>query len=255
MTVYLDVVLLLNFLVDFLLLLGTNRLMGHPLAPGRCALGALLGSVYAGACMLPRLRFLGGWLWRLVSLGGMGCIAYGIDQSALRRSLVFAFLSLALGGLMLCMGGGGFFTVGAAAAGLCLLCLLCFGGRLGRKTLVPVELTYGGKVLHLTALLDTGNTLTDPLTGRPVLVVNWESAGKLTGLTREQLRRPVETMGAIPGLRLIPYEGVGQSGGMLLGLRLGQVRIGKWKGSGLVAFAPEGLSGRDGYQALTGGMV
>lgn len=39
MTVYLDVVLLLNFLVDFLLLLGTNRLMGHPLEPGKCALG------------------------------------------------------------------------------------------------------------------------------------------------------------------------------------------------------------------------
>lgn len=73
MTVYLDVVLLLNFLVDFLLLLGTNRLMGHPLEPGKCALGALLGSVYAGASMLPRLRFLGSWLWRLVSLGAMGC--------------------------------------------------------------------------------------------------------------------------------------------------------------------------------------
>lgn len=255
MTVYLDVVLLLNFLVDFLLLLGTNRLMGHPLEPGKCALGALLGSVYAGACMLPRLRFLGSWLWRLVSLGAMGCLAYGLTHSALRRSLVFAFLSLALGGLMLCLGGGGFFTLGAAAAGLCLLCMVCFGGKLGSQTLVPVELTYGDRMLHLTALLDTGNTLKDPLTGRPVLVVNAQAAEKLTGLTREQLRRPVESMGTIPGLRLIPYEAVGQSGGMLLGLRLAQVRIGKWTGSGLVAFAPEGLSGRDGYQALTGGMV
>ena len=37
MAVYLDLVVLLNYLVDFLLLLGTNRLSGFPLAPGRCA--------------------------------------------------------------------------------------------------------------------------------------------------------------------------------------------------------------------------
>ena len=50
LTVYLDLVMLLNFLVDFLLLLGTNRLSGFPAAPGRCALAAVFGSVYAAGC-------------------------------------------------------------------------------------------------------------------------------------------------------------------------------------------------------------
>ena len=45
MAVYLDLVMLLNFLVDYLLLLGTNRLSGSPMTPGRCALAAVLGSV------------------------------------------------------------------------------------------------------------------------------------------------------------------------------------------------------------------
>ena len=40
MAVYLDLVMLLNFLVDYLLLLGTNRLSGSPMTPGRCALAA-----------------------------------------------------------------------------------------------------------------------------------------------------------------------------------------------------------------------
>ena len=44
MEVYLDLVVILNFLVDFLLLLGTNRLSGFPLAAGRCAAAAGLAA-------------------------------------------------------------------------------------------------------------------------------------------------------------------------------------------------------------------
>ena len=100
---------------------------------------------------------------------------------------------------------------------------------------------------------DTGNLLRDPITGRQVLVVGGDVALELTGLTQEQLRSPVESIGALPGLRLIPYRNVGNSSGFLLALRLQNVKIGKWKGSTLVAFAPEGLSSEGAYQALTGG--
>ena len=48
MEIYLDLVILLNFLVDFLLLLGTNRLSGFPAAIGRCALAAALGALHSG---------------------------------------------------------------------------------------------------------------------------------------------------------------------------------------------------------------
>ena len=111
--------------------------------------------------------------------------------------------------------------------------------------------------MRLTALQDTGNSLIDPLTGRSVLVVGADVAKKLLGLTREQLSMPAEAIvsAGVPGLRLIPYRTVGQAGGMLLGLRLQDVKIGHWKGSSLVAFAPEGLSEEGAYQALTGGVV
>jgi len=82
--VYLDLVMVLNFLVDFLLLLGTNRLAGFPLGVSRCAYGALLGSVYSGACLLNRFRFLGSFLWRLGSLGMMALIAFGCSRSAVK---------------------------------------------------------------------------------------------------------------------------------------------------------------------------
>lgn len=253
MSVYADVVIILNFLVDFLLLLGTNRLCGHPPAPGRGALAAALGGIYGGVCLLPGFAFLGNLLWRLVSLALMAVLAFGCSISALRRGIVFAFLCMALGGVALGIGGNSFWTLVMAAAGVFLLCRMGFRGRIGSREFVPVELGFNGRKMHLTALRDTGNALRDPVTGTPVLVVCAEAATHLTGLTVEQLRRPVESIGAIPGLRLIPYRAVGNAGGMLLALRLPYVKIGAWQGSSLVAFAPEGLSLEGEYQALTGG--
>lgn len=253
MTVYLDGILLLNFLVDFLLLMGAGRLCGYQVKIGRALAAAALGGLYGSCCLLPGFYFLGNILWRTVSLGVMAVIAYGLTLSALRRGIVFAFLSLALGGAVLGIGKGGLPGILGAAGVLCLLCYVGFRGKVGGTTFIPVELSYGEKHLRLTALQDTGNLLRDPITGRQVLVVGADVALELTGLTREQLRSPVESIGALPGLRLIPYRNVGNSSGFLLALRLQNVKIGKWKGSTLVAFAPEGLSSEGAYQALTGG--
>ena len=219
-------------------------------------MAALLGGGYAGICLLPSFRFLGNTLWRLVSLGLIAWIAFGTG-GILRRGSVFVLLSMALGGIALGLGNGGIWSLLAAAGGITLMCGVGFRNRIGSVSYVPVELRYGGQHLRLTALEDTGNTLRDPVTGNPVLVVGAQVARQLTGLTPQQLRSPVESVASagIPGLRLIPYKAIGQPGGLLLALRMKEVRIGKWKGSSLVAFAPEGLGTDGSYQALTGGTV
>lgn len=255
MLIYLDIVMLLNFLVDLLLLLGTNRLCGYPPRGKRAALSALLGCIYAGACLLPGFSFLGSLLWRTVSLVLMSGIAFGFTKNALRRGIVFALLSMALGGIALCMNSRSFWSLAASAGGICLMCALGFQNKPGAQSFVPVELTYGETKLRLTALQDTGNTLRDPITGADVLVVGADVAQKLTGLTRLQLRSPVEFLDAIPGLRLIPYRTVGQGSGFLLALRLQEVKIGNRRANTLVAFAPDGLHSEGAYQALTGGAV
>ena len=109
--------------------------------------------------------------------------------------------------------------------------------------------------MNLTALRDSGNTLQDPVTGESVLVIGPKAAEQLTGLNPQQLRTPLESLGSLPGLRLIPYKAVGCSGGMLLAKRFERVKIGKKWGRVLVAFAPEGLGEGQMYQALTGGAL
>ncbi len=232
----------LCFGVDVLLLLGADRLRGGGAEPLGLVLGASLGAVYAGACLLPGGAFLGrpGWHWAAMGLSGTA--TFGLSLGGLGKTALYALLHLGAEGLA--MGRS------AEAIPAAVLCLLLLGeGPRQRQT---VELCYGGRSLRLRALRDTGNTLRDPLTGERVLVVGAQAARLLTGLTRRQLEKPVETLasGVLPRLRLLPYRAVGVEGGMLLALRMEERLSGK---STLVAFAPAGLDGQ--VQALMGGMA
>lgn len=256
MEVYLDLLILLNFVVDLLLLMGTNRLSGHGAGCKRALPAAALGALYAGACVLPGFAFLGNTLWRMVCLILMSAIAFGAHRSALRRGILFILLSMALGGIALGLGKGGFWSLVLAAGLVCLMCVMGFRGRAGQQRYVPVTIRHGGKSISLTALVDTGNTLRDPVTGRAVLVVDGWVAEKLLGLTDAQIAAPIQTMscGRLPGLRLIPYSAVGQPTGLLLGIRTDSVRLDGKEAEYIVAFAPQTL-GQGQYQALAGGAL
>ena len=254
--VYGDVVMGLNFLVDFLLLMGTDRLSGFPAAAGRCALAAGLGAVYSGACLMPGFSFLGNGLWRMVFLGLMTVIAFGFDRSTFRRGGIFVMLSMALGGVALGMGKPDQMGLILLALGLWALCR--FGLKhVGEQTYVPVTLHHEEKEMKLLALRDTGNTLRDPLSGETVLVAGADVAAELLGLTEEQLRHPVETLarGKLRGARLVPYCAVGQPAGMLLAVRFSGAVVGNHRSDPLVAFAPQILGRGEAYQMLTGGAV
>lgn len=255
--VYLDVLVLLNFLVDFLLILGTNRLAGYQCGWGRAAAAAAVGGIYGGLCVLPALLFLGDLHWRLAVLSLMAGIAFGWNRSALQRGAVFVLLSMSLGGIAMGLGKSSFSMAVLAAIGLWLLCRVGFRGQIGQREYIPVELHWQDRSVRLIALRDTGNTLRDPLTGEQVLVAGGDVAKDLLGLTEVQLHHPVEllTSGQIPGLRLIPYCAVGQQGSMLPALRFRNVKIGDTYQDALVAFAPEVLARGAVYRMLTGGAV
>ncbi len=255
MEVYLDLVVILNFIVDFLLILGTNRISGFPSGGKRAALAAGVGAIYAGGCVIPSLTFLGNLLWRTVVLVLMSLIAFGWGNGALRRGILFIFLSMALGGIALGLGNGGFWAIVLAALGVAILCVMGFCGRPGQQKYVPVAIAHGIHKIHLTALMDTGNTLRDPVSGRAVLVVDASVGEKLLGLSVSDLEHPVQTLEKTPnrGLRLIPYHAVGHPNGMLLGAKVERLEINGKREDMIVAFAPQLIGRGKPYQALAGG--
>lgn len=278
--VYLDQVFLLNFVVDYLLLLSAGRLAGEVLRRGRLALGAALGAAYAGAVFLPGLGFL---LHPLCKAGaGVAAVlaGYGGSRRLLRVCLVFFAVSAAFGGGILAIELLGSQSLvlsnGVLSSPLDLKLVLlsaavCYGvitlvfQRMARHSprqeLAAAVVELGGRRVRLTALVDTGNTLTDPVTGRPVLVAEGE---KLAGLfpagaapCQAELRDPAA---ALPRLnragvrcRLLPYQAVGVPCGLLLALRADRVQVGgEDLGPLLVALSPTGLTDGGSYSALIG---
>lgn len=244
--------IVMHMMVDALLLLAAGALAQRYCNPLRAVLGAALGGIYAAACMVPRLWFLCGGLWYGVSILLICLSCYGLEKAACYPSVLFGLLRLAMDGLGLDSGTLPSLCWATVLAGVCF-----YGFRSNRacRRFVPVELHLGENTAKLRGMYDTGNSLRDPITGKQVLVVGADVADRLTGLTPEQLSQPVETVGVIPGLRLIPYKTVSQSGGLLLAMQLKNTKIGKWKGSTLVAFAPQVLDEAGEYQALIGGTV
>lgn len=243
----------LNFCVNFLLLAGTMRLAGRRLQLLHLVAASALGAGYAVCCLLPGFRFLGQLHWRMVSLGLMSATAFGAGRSTWKLGGIFTLLTMAVGGLALAAGTGDSWVSLVCAVGIRLLSHFALDGRIGRR-LLPVEITRNDQTLHLTALHDTGNELRDPVSGEAVMVIGCKPSRLLTGLSQEQLLHPLAAMGAIPGLRLIPYHAVGIPQGMLLAMRVPRLCINGQERSGIVAFAPVELGG-DTYQALTGGVL
>ena len=254
--VYVDGVMVINFLVDFLLLLGTKRMCGCPADKKRLVAAALLGSLYSGVCLLPDFRFLGHLHWRVVCLVLMGGVAFGWNRSTVQQCGMFLFLTLALGGLAVSLGRTDFWTLLLAGGVLWILSRLSIAPRTGNQEYVSLKIQNNGRQITLLALRDTGNTLHDPVTGQQVLVISASAAVRLTGLTEQQLKDPLGTMAAhtLPGLRLIPFRTVGQSGGMMLAMQFEEVMVDGRKRKAIVAFAPENFGGSGTYQALTGGV-
>ncbi len=278
--VYLDEVFLLNFVVDYLLLLSAGRLAGEVLRRGRLALGAALGAAYAGAVFLPGLGFLVHPLCK-VGAGVLTVLAgYGGSRRLLRVGLVFFTVSAAFGGgiLALQLLGNRSLTLanGVLSSPLDLkLVLLSAAGCYGlitllfqraarhspRRELAPAVVELGGRRAVLTALVDTGNTLTDPATGRPVLVAEGEKVKDLfppgTAPSRAELYDPAGAMERLSGAglrcRLLPYQAVGVECALLLALRSDRVTVGGEDcGPLLVALSPTGLTDGGGYCALIG---
>ena len=104
-------------------------------------------------------------------------------------------------------------------------------------------------------MIDTGNTLSDPITGQQVLIVSSGLGNRLLGENAINFSDPVGAMEHMQGGRLISFHTVGSETGLLVAKQFHDVTIGKWHGACLIAFSPQELGRGEAYEALTGGML
>ena len=263
--VWIDVCFAINFCSDYLLCLLAARLCAVPLKRLRYALAALLGAFWAVAaaaglsfCASPGGKLLGGCALCFCAFSGR--------REFSRLCAAFFALSAALGGAVwaLSMAPGG--TV-ALSPGLfagsfilfrALFDLLLRGAAAKRpREILDAELSLFGRAARFRALVDTGNSLSDPVSGAHVMLVSPEA---LRGVFGEYyplflLPEPTEVLeaaaciDALRGrLRLVPYAAVGARG-FLVAFRPDSLTIAGERGDDLIVALSPSASG-EGHEAI-----
>ena len=263
--VWVDVCFAINFCADYLICLMSMRLCSAPLRRGRCALAAALGAVWAvaAAAGLDYFASPGG---KLLGAAGLCLCAFYGQREFRRLCAAFLALSAALGGAVwaLSLRSGGAL---ALSPGLLVFSFSLFralfelplrgaaGGR-GREVL-DVELRFLGRGASFRALVDTGNSLRDPVTDEPVMIVSPAALrttfGELDALF--SLGEPTEILAAAAGLdalrgklRLIPYSAV-NTRGLLVAFRPESLRVGGEERRDLIVALSPSASG-EGHEAI-----
>lgn len=225
--VYVDQAFLVNGGMDLLLLLLAARILGRRPGKGRLVLGAAAGAGIGTAGLLAGLSW-GFWeFWRAAGLAAgslaMGRIAFGKTslKNLLRIGAALFLAAILMGGVLsaaltflparpLSLAGLGFLAAGAFFAARAAASFL-EENRRRRQRLFSARLTWQGRESRVTALWDTGNRLYEPVTRRPVHVLDGAVARELA-----------ET---VPAVFYVPYRTVGRSQGLLPAIVLEELEV------------------------------
>lgn len=287
--VYIDILFLLNFCLDFTLLAASGRFLRRVTPLWRIALASLCGGIYGVGIVFPSLSLLylppAAILISLILL----LLAYSYKSALAFLKLTGAFYVIAFAMAGAVMAGATLLNNSvipgdsfSAMKWITLLTALPVAFIIARRGYTAarrgwrkedfclhIEILAGGRSCRLSALIDTGNDLRDPLSGRPVVVVGYhdvlclfpqrirDAYARHSGQPDAVLHdvgTALDSDGWTRRLRLIPFASIGKRYGMMLGFRPDSLTLfqedTRLTSVAMVAIAPQGLSRNKEYQAV-----
>lgn len=257
---YVDILLFENFIINYIILNFTSRYSKLKTTRIKLAIAAFMGAIYIFIIFFPSVEIFFTLLMKIAVSVLMIIIAFTPDKFRVFFRLlgIFYIISFALGGaafgLFYFMGkgnviNGAFYIkdfpvsllITAFAVGYILL-NYCWGFIQNRlmndnfKYDVTIEL--GDKQVKFEGILDTGNSLKDPITNYPVIVVEYRVLSDIlppgisnifTDDKRDMdLTKLYELENRddwICRVRIIPFTSLGKRNGMLIGIRPDNVKL------------------------------
>lgn len=207
MTIYADVLVALNILLTYIIIVASRVLCKIPTNKW----SVLLASVVGGFSSLVIFYESGGvvfyLLYKIITGGIIVCISF-LPQSIkifFKAILAFFGVSLLFGGSMYALeitlhpeniffhNGTVYFDMSIAYLvasvlviyGVFLLADYLITKRSNKGGNCQLEITYNNTSVNMIAFIDTGNTLTDGMSGRPVVIAELSAVSPL--LSREEL--------------------------------------------------------------------
>lgn len=232
--IYLDTFFLINFYMDYIILLMVSTVLKYTTTHllTRRLLGATVGAVYACLILLFRLD---GIIWKMISYFGIVMLMSYIlnGRTGIRRivkgTVYIYFFSCVLGGILHVLYYYtfiGYFMYDGAASTVILLIGATIvapaalktakkikSGMITGNTRMMVIIENDGKKVELPALLDTGNSLKDPIFNQPVSIVECGCIEKIL-LEKNAI-----------SYHLIPFSSIGNESGLIPVVRFERLKI------------------------------
>jgi len=239
--VYVDILITINFIVDYFLLRLTAQLAGVSPPQKRMVLSAVVSSMTSLMIFLPPLSPFWSVAANLALSGGIIRLAFPWSgrRDFFSRTVVFYCINLLFAGgvFLLCwmkapkgllfLNGAVYFQMSPVFL-IAAASLLYGGARLFQAALSrgrvssksgTVTLKAGGQQVQMAAYLDTANHLQDIFTGLPVVLCTAESLKPVLGeetfrwiKDRQFLSAPPPDSAKTFRFRMVPFSGMGGDG-------------------------------------------
>ena len=290
MTIYIDIIIVENLIMNYIILYATGLISKSKKSYIRIFLASLIGAIYATLEYVLKVNIYSNIILKtILSIIIVYVAFYPQDVKKMcKQLLLFYVTTFTFGGiatyLIYVLKPQNIIIKNGMYVGTYVLKVIFIGAIVGTIILVTafkmaknkltkkdmickVKIKLNGKEETLEAMVDTGNMLKEPITGTPVVVVERTSLYEL--LPKEILNNTESILGGdfekipeeikneyVPKLKLIPFASLGKQNGMLVGIKPEKIEVineqTEEEKNAIIGIYNKSLTKKGEYKALIG---
>lgn len=291
MTIYIDVVLIENLIMNTIILIATGVVLKEKIQIIRILLASLIGAIYSVIAYLSILEIYSSIIMKIILSFIIIYIAFNPQtiKKMWKDILLFYLTSFVFGGAAfaliyivkpqdILMKNGlflGTYPLKTIILGAIIAFIIIITAFTVVKTKITkkdmfceIEIKLNGKKIKTIAMIDTGNMLKEPISNTPVIIV--EHTLLYNSIPKEILNHLEELLGgdfsSIPEkiqkeyqtkLKFIPFSSLGKQNGMLIGIKAEELIIKREekqekKQNIIIGIYQKSLTKKGEYRALIG---
>lgn len=257
---YAEYLLIENIIINCIILYVTSKITRTKTSKMRLFVASLIGSIYTLVVFFPSLQFMGKVTIKLSISILMIIISFNPEKlnQFLKQISAFYMVSFAFAGAII----GIFYilnnsfkfkgisfkdfdelikflVIGILIALILIRYILKFyQGKINKENFITnIIIGLNNKEVELTALIDTGNSLKEPISKKPVIIAEYKALENILPnsirdmyktnkeLDLIQIGKIMEEVSDDIKLRLIPFKSLGNDNGILIGFKPDKIKI------------------------------